>query len=278
MDWKLFFQLLVTVSVALTVGWLGHRFAARRDLLNERRKLRVAYLLEAYKKIENAGNRSDPDSTWPLLESAIADIQLLGSPAQVELARRFALDMAQHSTASLDPLVNDLRNSLRNELELSKVQQTVTYLRFAGSEAVSFDQTLGATIRSVNETKIEQAAVASPDSRNLLEKQKPANENTIQIMQAWSDLESLLRERLEDINEEGASELGAAALLKLALQAGVITDVQHRSLRGLNTMRNLAVHGRDSEVDVTRVREFLDLADAMKVVLEITDVSETSSN
>jgi hypothetical protein len=121
------------VIVALAGGWLGHRFAAHRDLLNERRKLRVTYLLEAYRKLEDASNRNDPDRTWPLFESAIADIQLLGSPAQVGLARRFALDMAQHHTAPLDPLVNDLRRSLREELELPEVIETVVYLRFGGS-------------------------------------------------------------------------------------------------------------------------------------------------
>jgi hypothetical protein len=104
MDWKLFAQLLVTVIVALSGGWLGHHFASRRDLLNERRKLRVTYLLEAYRKLEDASNRGEPDRAWPLFESAIADIQLLGSPVQVGLARRFALDMAQHHTASLDRL------------------------------------------------------------------------------------------------------------------------------------------------------------------------------
>ncbi len=135
MDWKLFSQLLVTVLVALAGGWLGHHFASRRDLLNERRKLRVTYLLEAYRKLEDASNRNDADRAWPLFESAIADIQLLGSPKQVELARRFALDMAKRHTAPLDPLVNDLRRSLRDELELPEVKETVVYLRFGKGES-----------------------------------------------------------------------------------------------------------------------------------------------
>jgi hypothetical protein len=130
MDWKLFAQLFVTVLVALFGGWLGHRFAARRDLLNERRKLRVTYLLEAYRKIESGSNRTEFEKVWPLFESAIADIQLLGSPEQVKMARQFALDMAKNRTASLDPLVNDLRNTLRSELELPEVNGNVVYMRF----------------------------------------------------------------------------------------------------------------------------------------------------
>ncbi len=132
MDWKLFAQLLVTVIVALSGGWLGHRLAARRDLLNERRKLRVTYLLEAYRKLEGGSNRTEPNNSSPVFESAIADIQLLGSPIQVKLARHFALDMARNKTASLDPLVNDLRQTLREELELPEVREPVVYLRFYG--------------------------------------------------------------------------------------------------------------------------------------------------
>ncbi len=112
-DWQLFAQLGVTVLVALAGGWLGHSLSARRDLLNERRKLRVTYLLEAYRRLEDASNREDPSRSWPRFESAIADIRLLGSPKQVHLARGFAREMAADHTASLDAMINDLRRSLR---------------------------------------------------------------------------------------------------------------------------------------------------------------------
>jgi len=271
MDWKLFAQLCVTVLVAISAGWLGHHLAARRDLLNERRKLRVAYLLEAYRKLEKAGNRTDPETAWPLLESAIADIQLLGSPHQVDLARQFALEMAQQHTALLDPLVNDLRDTLRSELELQRVRETVTYLRFGGSEPVSFEQTLQATIRSVSQTRIEQAEVAPLVSRELLERREAAHGFTSQVIEVWRDLELQVREKLERSGHQDIAQLGATPLLNLALEVGVLTNEQHRALRGLNTMRNLAVHGPESEVSERRVREFLDLAEAMKVVLEITE-------
>ena len=270
MDWNLFAQLLVTVLVAIAGGWLGHRLAARRDLLNERRKMRVAYLLEAYRKLEGAGHRGDPETVWPLLESAIADIQLLGSPQQADLARQFAIDMAQNHTAPLDPLVNDLRDSLREELELSAVRENVTYLRFGGSEPVTFDETLQATIQNVSRTRIEQAAFAPPSSRLQLEREANENGHAAQIIEAWRDIEALIRGKLQRSGHSDVTELGAAPLLETALNAGALTADQHRSLRGLNTMRNLAVHGPISELDDKRVSEFLELADAMKVVLEIT--------
>lgn len=270
MDWKLFAQLAATVLVALTGGWLGHSLSARRDFLNERRKLRITYLLEAYRRLEDAGNRSDPDRAWPQFESAIADIQLLGSPTQVHLAREFAHGMAHDHTASLDGLINDLRHSLRAELHLPPVENSVVYLRFSEEGQLLFDQTLSATIRDVADAKIEGAAAAPPNSRRLLDQREHVRGQAARIVVAWEELEELLRRRLRN-SGLNVSELGAAKLLDLAIEHNLITSAQHRSLRGLNTMRNLAVHDREREVDATKAEEFLVLAEAMKTVLEITD-------
>jgi hypothetical protein len=130
MDWKLFAQLSVTLIVAIFGGWIGHYLSMRRDLADERRKLRVTYLLEAYRRLEGASNRNDPKQCWPEFESAIADIQLLGSPHQVSQARQFALEMAKNHTSSLDDLIFDLRQSLRSELELEPVSEKVLFLRY----------------------------------------------------------------------------------------------------------------------------------------------------
>lgn len=130
MDWKLFAQLLATGTVAAFGWWAVHYLAARRDLANERRKLHVTYLLEAYRRLESASNREDMPLHWANFESAIADIQLLGSAHQVALARKFAIDMAKDKTALLDPLILDLRRSLRAELKLEQVPEAVAYLRF----------------------------------------------------------------------------------------------------------------------------------------------------
>jgi hypothetical protein len=130
MDWKLFAQLLVTLIVAAGSWWIVHYLSARRDLANERRKLKISYLLEAYRRLEAASNRNDPKPYWPNFESAIADIQLLGSPKQVSLATQFAKGMAANNTASLDELLFDLRQSLRSELDVDPVSERIVYLRF----------------------------------------------------------------------------------------------------------------------------------------------------
>lgn len=128
-----------------------------------------------------------------------------------------------------------------------------------------------ATIRNVDDAKAEGAALAPPASRKLLEERETVGEHTAQIVQAWEGLERLVRTKLSRMGEPDTANLGATALLTMAHKAGVLTDAQQRSLRGLNTMRNLAVHGRDPDVDSERMKDFLLLAEAMKVVLEITD-------
>lgn len=266
MDWRL----LATALIAIAGGWFAHRFAAQRDLLNERRKLRVTYLLEAYRRLEDAVHRHDPERSRPKLESAVADIQLLGSPVQVRHAIRFAQEMARDSTASFDVLINDLRLSLREELHLPAVDEPVVYLRLGDSGAQLFNETLVATVRDVGDAKAEGAALARPDGRELLEQGAHIGQSTGAIVLAWNDLEELVRRRLDRTGADAVSALSSARLLDVALQRGAITEVQHRSLRGLNAMRNLAVHGED-EVEPGRAGEFLNLADAMKTVLEITE-------
>jgi hypothetical protein len=268
-DLKLVASLTVTVLVALGGWWFVHRLTASRDLVNERRKLRVSYLLEAYRRLEDAVHRDDPTRSHPKWESAIADIQLLGSPAQVHLARMFALGMASDHSASLDALINDLRESLREELRLPHAGEPVVYLRFRAGGPLAFDQTLAATAQDIEDAKIEGSALAPPDARQLLDQAGHLGQPTGAIVVAWNRLEMLVRLRLDTLGVNTAA-LGSAPLLDLALQRGVITDVQHKSLRGLNVMRNLAVHS-ERAVEADRADEFLSLAEAMQVVLEITE-------
>jgi hypothetical protein len=42
MDWKLFAQLIETLVVAAAGSWAGHYLSSRRDLANDRRKMKTA--------------------------------------------------------------------------------------------------------------------------------------------------------------------------------------------------------------------------------------------
>lgn len=120
----------VIATIIPIIGWyIVHRLSVNRDRANKRRDLRVTYLIEAYRRIERSANRPKTYDNNLELESAIADIQLFGSPRQVELAVKFAFDIAKKSNASTDELLTDLRKELRGELDLEPVAPEITYLR-----------------------------------------------------------------------------------------------------------------------------------------------------
>lgn len=75
---------IVPVLVAV-IGWFAaHQFNVYRDRQNKRRDLRVDFLLDAYRRLESAANRDEKTEAQKLaFESAVADIQLRGTPEQV---------------------------------------------------------------------------------------------------------------------------------------------------------------------------------------------------
>jgi hypothetical protein len=120
--------LAILITVALTsAGWY---VAVRRDRLSKKRDLRTQYLIEAYRRLESAGNRVEPSfKSEEALESAVADIQLFGSQEQLRLSKQFALEFAEHGRSVLDPLLESLREDLRKELDLGTASEPITYLR-----------------------------------------------------------------------------------------------------------------------------------------------------
>ena len=128
MNFELLVTLLITVVVA-ALGWfVVNHLSSKREREAKRREMIVQYLLEAWRRLENASNRND-NSYSKSLESVIADIQLLGTKKQVELAQHFAEEFAQHREAGLDSLLNDLRSDLRKELKLEIASIRTKHLR-----------------------------------------------------------------------------------------------------------------------------------------------------
>ena len=123
-------SLIIPILIAL-LGWLiTHRFTSNRELLNKQREIKTTYLIEAYRKLESSTNPNNPKETWNDIKSAICDIQLLGTPKQVKLAKEFAEHMGKNDNASTMELLVDLRETLRKELSLEAVNEKILFLRF----------------------------------------------------------------------------------------------------------------------------------------------------
>ena len=131
MNWQLLFPLLVT-SIVTMVGWyILHHLARKRDFENKKKELRINYLIEAWRKLEHSVNRKNEDPTHDV-EKSIADIQLFGTAKQIELAIKVVTDLVNNKNASLDDILEELRQDLRKELNLEKVSSRIQIFRLRG--------------------------------------------------------------------------------------------------------------------------------------------------
>jgi hypothetical protein len=123
--------ILGSLFVAAVAAVLAHRFTSRRDLANRRRELRTEYLLNAYRAVSNAIGRDlqgSPDDARAF-ERGLADIQLLGSKDQAQMAVKLGRDMTEGGEADPEPLLRSLRDDLREELDLERLSTGVKQTR-----------------------------------------------------------------------------------------------------------------------------------------------------
>ncbi len=132
-NWQLLIPLLVTTVVAIS-GWVvGHRLNAERDLQNKRIELRIKYLLEAYRNLESSVETNVSRKNLDILESAISDIQLLGTPEQVDKVLSWSSQFSKtgiQKDVNLQNLLEDLRSSLRSELGLRNLNRKIRHVKF----------------------------------------------------------------------------------------------------------------------------------------------------
>jgi type II secretory pathway pseudopilin PulG len=115
----------IAIISALVAGIVSCLFGIVLDREQKRRDVQTQYLLEAYRNLELAGRNELTSENAARIERAIADIQLLGTPKQIELAQCFASDFAGTGGAQIDHLLLELRTELRKELHLKPVAETL---------------------------------------------------------------------------------------------------------------------------------------------------------
>ena len=126
------------IPALVVIGWfVTHLMTDLRDRGNRRRNLRTQYLIDVYRKLEEAArcraiNANTPQAAQ--LETAIADIQLFGTQKQIALARAFSQVFANAGGADLDELLASISNDLRTQLLLPRVSEPVIHLRIKPNE------------------------------------------------------------------------------------------------------------------------------------------------
>ncbi len=132
---------LVTLFSALVIaiGWIVvHRLSARRDRKNRKEEKITDFLINAYRNIEQACARGPvtSGSKWAeAFECAFADIQLFGSPKQVELVKKIIAEIEKKTIGktgeATDPreLLANLRHQLRRDLNLEGLDSPIVHYR-----------------------------------------------------------------------------------------------------------------------------------------------------
>lgn len=130
MDLELITQ-IVTVLIVI-VGWgVVGCINSRRDAANKRRDLVVSHLIDNYKILtQEIGQRETSIESITKLENLLSEVQLFGSKREVELARKLSKETADNGVSKIDPLIEEMRNSLRKQLKLEAVEGTTIWLRF----------------------------------------------------------------------------------------------------------------------------------------------------
>ncbi len=135
--WKLIITALIAIAGWLVAGWLS----SLRDTANKRRELVVQHLVDAYKVLtQEIGQRETTSDSMRTFEDLLSEIQLFGSKSQVEIARRLSHETATNGTSEIDPLIEDMRDSLRKELGLQPVEGNTIWLRFTDASSRAIDE------------------------------------------------------------------------------------------------------------------------------------------
>jgi hypothetical protein len=119
---------IILGSLIVVIGWfVVHYFSQKRDATNKRKEIVLDFLIKSYSILANEVSNRNIDTVEKQFkfESLIADLQLFGSSKQVDLAKKIAIEMREKGHSDLDNLINDLRKSLRDELNLEKVNGNV---------------------------------------------------------------------------------------------------------------------------------------------------------
>ncbi len=130
-DLRLALSLGVPALIAVAGWFLAHWLNARREVNTKRREIRLKGLEAAFIRLAMAGQRDWSDEQKLGFEQFIAEIQLYGTPRQIELTIELVKAfIAKEPRISFDPLLIDLRDSLRRELRMETVKGSVWWYRF----------------------------------------------------------------------------------------------------------------------------------------------------
>lgn len=122
------YNLIVPVIVAILGWYIAHRLSAHRDRLKKRQDERIRYLIEAFRLLSMAVNHPRLCEVNQPLREALSIVQLLGTKKQNSLVAEFIAAIGGDGDANIDELLQDLRNDLRSELDLTPIEDSFSWV------------------------------------------------------------------------------------------------------------------------------------------------------
>jgi hypothetical protein len=128
-DWRLMATIGIPAIVVIAGWFLVHWLTGLRELRERKRDARLKALEAAFMRLATASNRPLTDNLRDDLETFVSEIQLYGTPQQIKLTGDMVHGFMKGGRVPFDPLLEDLRNTIRAELKLEPISGTVWWLR-----------------------------------------------------------------------------------------------------------------------------------------------------
>jgi hypothetical protein len=130
-DWHFILNLGIPALIGVAGWFFAHWLTASRERKTQRRNARVTALEKAFMRLAKCSNTHLNNDSAAELETFVAEIQLYGTPRQIELMEQLGKEFHNKAsgTASFDPLLEDLRDQLRAELRPERQRGRVWTLR-----------------------------------------------------------------------------------------------------------------------------------------------------
>lgn len=132
--WLPLISAIVGITSAILTSFVTHRLTAKRDIENKQREQRINFLIEAFQNLSKCSNHPNMPDVAEEVENAVTIIQLFGTVEQIDMIQRFAKELGEKQVTHSDDILLDLRNSLRHELNLEKVDGKIWWLRIKRQE------------------------------------------------------------------------------------------------------------------------------------------------
>lgn len=116
----------ITVAISILGWFIGYISNWKINEKSKEKEMITKYLIEAYRILSNCCQRKELS---PDLEKAVSDIHLFGTEKQIELVQKFINELINSHSAQYNDLLLELRNNLRNELNLPLVNGEIIHLR-----------------------------------------------------------------------------------------------------------------------------------------------------